>query len=136
MEGALRQVLTGERDGYVERCDQREARLFGPPSTFGEQAALRYAPDALLVHPSMPWSPECPRAFELGIVSVENSVEGAVNETVDLLIHDTQLKILDELVLPVEQCLLACPGTGLERACVSVLAPPGLGQCRGFIERI
>jgi prephenate dehydratase len=112
--------------------------FLGPPGTFGEQAALLYAPDASLVpfpsHAAIIAGVHSGLA-DLGIVPVENSVEGAVNETVDLLIHDTQLKILDELVLPVEQCLLARPGTRLTDVRVLYSHPQALGQCRGYIER-
>jgi prephenate dehydratase len=119
--------MTGPRLGFL-----------GPPGTFGEQAALKYDPSATLIpfpsHAAIIAGVEAGQA-DIGIVPVENSVEGAVNETVDLLIHDTQLMIRDELVLPIEQCLLALPSTRLEDVQVLYSHPQALGQCRTFIDR-
>lgn len=116
---------------------QRLAFL-GPPGTFGEEAALRYDPDAERVpftsHAAVIAAVDA-GAVDRGIVPVENSVEGAVNETVDLLIHETDLRFRDELVLPVVQCLLVRPGMRAEDVQVIYSHPQGLGQCRRYIER-
>lgn len=110
----------------------------GPAGTFTEAAALRYAPLGELI--------ACPtiaavaaavvagRAQE-GVVPIENSLEGSVPETLDLLIHEPHLRIRQELVLPVEHCLLARPGTGEQDIRVIYSHPQALGQCRGFLER-
>jgi prephenate dehydratase len=110
----------------------------GPPGTFGEEAALRYDPSADLVpftsHAAVIAAVDT-GPVDAGIVPVENSVEGAVNETVDILIHQSDSMFCDELVLPVEQCLLAPPGVRAEDIRVIRSHPQGLGQCRGYIER-
>ena len=116
------------------------ARLayLGPPGTYSEEAALRYRPDAQLVpcasEPAVAAAVESGDAGE-GVLAIENSIEGPVTRTVDLLVHDTQLVIRAEIVLPIEHCLIARPGT--EAAAVSVIRahPQALNQCRKFLER-
>lgn len=116
----------------------RRLAFLGPPGTFGEQAALLHDRSAALVpcssHAAVIAAVEA-GAADAGVVPVENSVEGAVNETVDLLIHETSLSICSELVLPIEQCLLARPGMRAEDVKVIYSHPQALGQCRRYIER-
>jgi len=120
-------VSAGVRLGYL-----------GPPGTFGEQAALRYGPSATRIpfgsHAAI-IAAVAAGAADLGVVPVENSVEGAVNETVDLLIHDADLMMCAELVLPVEQCLLLPAGSSPADVRVIFSHPQALGQCRRYIEQ-
>jgi len=69
------------------------------------------------------------------ILPIENSLEGTVSTTVDLLIHETDLKICAELILPVRHFLLAHPGTRLDEIRVVLSHPQALAQCRRFLER-
>jgi prephenate dehydratase/chorismate mutase len=72
--------------------------------------------------------------LDLGILPVENSLEGAVTEVNDLLV-ETALHIVGEARIPVHHCLLALPGTD-HRTLRSVYShPQALAQCRGFIAR-
>jgi prephenate dehydratase/chorismate mutase/prephenate dehydratase len=73
-------------------------------------------------------------AFDRGIVPVENSLGGAVNEVTDLLI-DTPLSIVGEVRLPLRQCLMALPGTALAGIRSVRSHPQALVQCRGFLAR-
>jgi prephenate dehydratase/chorismate mutase len=73
-------------------------------------------------------------AFDRGIVPVENSLGGAVNEVTDLLIA-TPLSVVGETRVPVRQCLLALPGTALADVRSVKSHPQALVQCRGFLAR-
>lgn len=73
-------------------------------------------------------------AFDRGIVPVENSLGGAVNEVTDLLI-ETPLSIVGEVRLPLRQCLMALPGTALAEIRSVRSHPQALVQCRGFLAR-
>lgn len=110
----------------------------GPAGTFGETAALTYAGDAELIplpsHAGVAVAVASGMA-EAGVLPVENSVEGSVSETLDILIHDSELKMCAELVVPVEQCLLVRPGMRAEDVRAVYSHPQALGQCRGFLER-
>jgi prephenate dehydratase len=119
--------------------DQRlRLAYLGPPGSFGEEAALRYGVTSCLLpfssHAAVVAAVDAGNADE-GVVAIENSIEGAVNETVDLLIHGTNLRIRHELVLPIEQCLLTAPGTKLADIQLIFSHPQALGQCRAYVER-
>jgi prephenate dehydratase len=58
-----------------------------------------------------------------------------VNNTLDLLIHETSLKLAGEIVIPIRQYLVARAGVGLTEVKVLYGHPQSLGQCRKFIER-
>jgi chorismate mutase/prephenate dehydratase len=70
-----------------------------------------------------------------GVVPVENSLEGSVNQTYDLfLTHD--LKVCGEIILRVSHCLIANPETTLEAVKTVYSHPQALAQCRNFLERL
>jgi prephenate dehydratase len=71
-----------------------------------------------------------------GIVPIENSLEGSVPETLDLLVHSpSALSIRRELILPIDLYLLTRPGKRAEEVRLVFAHPQALGQCRGFVER-
>ena len=69
---------------------------------------------------------------QLGVVPVENSTEGMVARTLDLLV-ESPLAICAEVTLRVRHCLLVRPGT--ERSGVRRVAahPQALAQCRQWL---
>jgi chorismate mutase / prephenate dehydratase len=70
---------------------------------------------------------------EFGVVPIENSTEGGVNQTVDeLLLHD--LRIRGEVVLEIAQCLL---GLASDLSAIERVAshPQGLAQCRRWLAK-
>lgn len=111
---------------------------FGPAGTFTEQAALLYQPDAELVPfttiAGVVQAVEAGQAA-LGVVPIENSIEGTVSGTVDALIHESDLAIRDEVVLPIEHHLMARPGASVDSIEIVYSHPQSLGQCRHFLER-
>ncbi len=72
-------------------------------------------------------------AASAGIVPVENSFAGSINETYDLLLA-SPLHITAEVTHRVDHCLLALPGTspGTLRRVVS--HPQALAQCETFLR--
>lgn len=110
----------------------------GPPGTNAEQAALKYDPQAHLI--PFPSVSAVASAVDTGIagegiVPIENSLEGSVPDTLDLLIHESQLLICRELVLNIENHLLVKPGTSASGLKIIFSHPQALGQCRRFLER-
>ncbi len=116
----------------------KKVAYLGPPGTFSEEAALAYDPTADLLPlssiPAVASAVEAKMADE-GVVPIENSLEGSVSATLDLLIHESSLLIRHELVLPVDHYLLVKPGTDPRRVRVIFSHPQALAQCRRFIER-
>jgi chorismate mutase/prephenate dehydratase len=72
---------------------------------------------------------------EFGVVPVENSSEGSVNETYDLLL-DSSLKVSGEISLRVTHCLIANPDARLTDIKVVYSHPQALAQCRRFLQRL
>jgi len=72
--------------------------------------------------------------FDLGVVPVENSLEGAVTQVNDLL-TTTGLKVIGEAKIPVTHCLLAIEDTDYREIRVVYSHPQALAQCRGFLMR-
>ena len=114
--------------------------FLGPSGTFSEEAALKQAErdDGTLV----PFSsiPALVSAVETGLADaamlpIENSLEGSVSATVDLLIHETTLKIRGELMLPVRHFLAVVPKTTLSDIKLLTSHTQALGQCRRFLDR-
>ena len=68
------------------------------------------------------------------VVPIENSLEGPVTHTVDLLIHHTSLAIRGEVVLPIHHCLVTRPGAALDEVRVVYSHPQALAQCRGYLS--
>jgi prephenate dehydratase len=111
----------------------------GPPGTFSELAALAYGgPEAALLplasFPAVVTAIET-GAAAVGVLAIENSLEGSVGATLDLLIHETRLQIRAEVVVPVRHYLIARDGLGLPDVQILYVHPQTLGQCRRFIER-
>jgi prephenate dehydratase len=74
-------------------------------------------------------------AATVGVLPIENLLEGSVTFTLDLLIHETGLQIAGEIVIPIRQYLVARDGLSLPDAKLLYAHPQSLGQCRKFIER-
>lgn len=113
--------------------------FLGPRGTFSEEAALLHTAGQgeLLAFGSIP---ALTAAVETGLAAeallpIENSIEGAVFATLDLLIHETTLKIAAEVALPVRHFLVTAPGATLGDIRIVASHPQALGQCRRFLER-
>ncbi len=110
----------------------------GPAGTFTEQAVHLHKPDAVLhsftsIHGVA--LAVVSGIVEEGVVPIENSLQGSVNETLDILISQRALFIRRELVLPIEHCLLVTHDTHVPDIEVIYSHPQALGQCREFLER-
>ena len=113
----------------------------GPAGTFSEEAAIRYAADrgdvAYLPLASIPAVVTAIEtdAATVGLLPIENLLEGSVSFTLDLLIHETALQIAGETVIPIRQYLVTRPGVAMSEVKVLYAHPQSLGQCRKFVER-
>ena len=117
---------------------KKRLAFLGPPGTFTEEAALLYDPAAQF----LPFASVAAVAAAVdsgmadeGVVAIENSIEGSVTDTLDILIHESRLSIRRELVLPIEHYLLVRPGTQAAEVKALFSHPQALAQCRRFVER-
>lgn len=72
--------------------------------------------------------------FDLGVVPVENSLEGAVTQVNELLTH-TRLKVVGEAKVTVRHCLLATEASDYREIRQVYSHPQALAQCRDFLRR-
>jgi len=110
----------------------------GPRGTFTEEAALLYQPNGHLIpFPSVTAVAAAVDTgiAEEGVTAIENSLEGSVTDTLDLLIHESKLLIRQEMVLPIEHHLLVKTDTPAQEIKTIFSHPQALAQCRHFLER-
>jgi len=111
--------------------------FLGPRGTFCEEAARRYFSKPGTVFVASPDIPEIFRKVERGeadqgVVPIENSTEGSVNLTLDLL-HECPLKVSGEVELRVRHNLIVKPGMKMGDVTVVMSHPQALAQCRRFL---
>lgn len=110
----------------------------GEPGAYGEEAAVRSFGGAETVQcPSFAGVFEVVQRGEAdrGVVPVENSLAGSINETYDLLLAHT-LVITGELDLRVRHCLMALPGQTLGDIRRVQSHPQALAQCDVYLGRL
>ena len=113
----------------------------GPEGTFTHEAVLGgLGGDGGHVLVALPTIYETVMAVHGGgvdqaLVPIENSLEGSVNATLDALAMETEdVRILGELVRPIEHCLIARTPLELTEIEVVVSHPQASGQCAHFIR--
>src|SRR6202040_413278 len=109
----------------------------GPEATFTHQAAirrfgssLRYSAQKTIADVFLEVSKN---HADYGVVPVENSTEGIVTHTLDMFV-DSDLKIVSQIVLPIQYCL-AGKGGGLKNIKRLHVHPQALGQCRRWVQQ-
>lgn len=68
------------------------------------------------------------------VVPIENSIEGSVNETYDLLIN-TKKMVCNEIYFRVVHCLISYRDSDLGKVKAVYSHPQALGQCRNFLQK-
>lgn len=110
----------------------------GPRGTFCEEAALRCTGNngwELVPYPSIDsvFTAVNKGEMDAGTVPIENSCEGAVNQTLYLLTCDNDLQINGEIILPVKHNLLTRPETKPEFISQILSHYQALAQCRDYL---
>ena len=108
----------------------------GPEATYTHQASVKNFGTAL-THRPLPDIPDVFQAVEqgecdYGVVPIENSTEGAVNRSLDLLV-ETELHIVAQVYLKVEHCLFSESSMGEIQEVRS--KDQALAQCGDWLRR-
>ena len=122
------------------RIEERPVRVAfqGEPGAFSEEAAARLLGGDAVTVPCATFEGAF-RAVAEGnadalVVPIENSLAGSVLRVYDLLL-ESRLTIAAEAVLPIELCLIGCPGATLGGVQSVESHPMALAQCeRLFAE--
>ena len=114
--------------------------VLGPLGTHSEAAAQylsRLLPERpeLLVYPDIFAVIQAVEDGEVDscLVPVENSLEGAINITLDTLARSDDLFVASELIWPVHNQLMARPGT--QKICRIYSHPQPISQCRSYLQQ-
>ena len=108
----------------------------GPEATFTHQAAIQRFGSSLRYSPQTSigdvFTDVAKNRADYGVVPVENSTEGVVTHTLDMF-ADSELKVVAQIVLPIEHCLVSRGSrAGIRKLYVH---PQTHAQCRGWLHR-
>lgn len=111
----------------------------GEIGAYSEEAAFQFFGTAVQVKPlesldavfKMVETSEVP----YGIVPVENSLEGSISRSYDLMLN-SNLKVCGEKELRIVHCLIAGPGASLDSVKRIYSHPQALGQCQAFLRHL
>lgn len=108
----------------------------GPPGTWTHQAAIEKFGHSVKYLPQAGFADVFEqverRTVDYGVVPIENSTEGAVTHTLDLF-ADSSLKIYGQVIMPIENHLLA---RGPREEIKYIYSHPQIiAQCRGWLSR-
>lgn len=125
----------------MSQCRALEAPLtvayLGPQGTFTEAAALKRFGSAIKEQSCATiddvFRAVASGAAHYGMVPVENSSEGAVGRTLDLLMQST-LQICGEVMLPVHQCLLS-RAQGMDAIRTIFSHSQSFAQCQDWLNK-
>ncbi len=109
--------------------------FFGPSGSFTEEAASLIG-DGLVSFDSILDVLDAveKNVVNIGVVPIENSIEGPVGVTLDLLVHDYDLKIKREIIIPISHNLLINPDADISDVRFVYSHIQALSQCRKFTE--
>ncbi|MGL6299167.1 MAG: prephenate dehydratase [Methanobacteriaceae archaeon] len=119
--------------------------FLGPSGTFSHEVASAFAgKDPMFVgDESLISCCSIPSVMETvnngnaikGVVPIENSIEGPVGITLDLLTHDYNLKIEKEIIISINHNLLGNKGTKIEDITDVYSHSQALAQCQSYLEK-
>ena len=108
---------------------------FGPAGTFTHQALLTISDAEAVPYATVGQAVAAVRSGEIeaALVPIENSVEGGVSATLDILASGRRLVITKEVLLPVQFNLYARPGTTADQVRRVLTHPHSAAQTRGWM---
>ncbi|MCL4546840.1 MAG: prephenate dehydratase [Actinobacteria bacterium] len=112
----------------------------GPEGTFSHEALLKYCGNSKeIISIPMPTIVDVIKSIDKGeadegVAPIENSIEGSVNITQDVLTFESEAKIIRELTLPIKHNLIAKKGVKIKNIKKIISHPHATAQCRMFLS--
>jgi chorismate mutase/prephenate dehydratase len=136
-DAALARLYTEIMSACRSLEDSMTVAYLGPQGTFSQEAAAKHFGGVATLE-SCSTIDEVFRQVETGgsgygVVPVENSTEGAIGRTLDLLLS-TPAKICGEVMLPIRQCLMSRSGA-LKSIRKVYSHAQSLAQCQQWLAR-
>lgn len=111
----------------------------GEIGAYSEEAAYKYFGNTITVRPCSSFddvfSAVEKQDVNYGIVPVENSLEGSISRTYDLLL-DSEITVIGETDLRILHCLIANPGVNISEIKKVYSHPQALGQCQSYLKHL
>lgn len=119
---------------------KKKIAYLGPPGTFTEEALDKFIKDLSQVRKiSFSTIADVIRSVgrgevDEGLVPMENSIEGSVNITQDILTFESEAKIIGEVIIPVKHSLIGKKKIKLDNIKKVISHPHATAQCRKFLS--
>lgn len=117
----------------------RRISFQGVRGAYSEKAIRRYFGDEVNAIPQHEFSDVFESVLQgtvsYGVIPVENSLAGTINENIDLLLRYPDIAVVGEYKLRIVHNLIGLPGASIEDIQKIYSHPQGLAQCAEFIEK-
>ena len=120
--------------------NKRESVAFqGERGAYSEEAIISFFNSDVIVSPYTTlfdtFESVKKKIVDFAVVPIENSLEGSVNETYDLLLS-TDLKVQGEIILRIQHSLISRPEIKIGNIRTVYSHPQALAQCRKFLRNL
>jgi chorismate mutase/prephenate dehydratase len=136
-DAALQRVYTEIMSACRALEDRMSVAFLGPEGTYSQEAALKHFGGMVPAVPCASIDDVFRRveteAVGYAVVPVENSTEGAVGRTLDLLLA-TSARVCGEVMLPIRQCLMS-KAKSLKGVAKVYSHMQSLAQCQHWLAR-
>jgi len=120
--------------------EKKKIAYLGPPGTFTEEALDKFVKDFSHIEKvSFATIVEVIKSVDRGetdegLVPLENSIEGLVNITQDILTFESEVKIIGEIIIPVKHSLIGKKKIRFDKIKKVISHPHATAQCRNFLS--
>jgi prephenate dehydratase len=115
----------------------RTIGYLGPKGTFTEIAVKKISKDEInhipYQHLNNLMEDIENNKIKIGVIPIENSIEGGVNITLDLLVK-YNLNIINEIIIPIKHSIAVVKKIGLNKIKNVISHPQALAQCKNFLD--
>ncbi|MFW6034716.1 MAG: prephenate dehydratase [Halothermotrichaceae bacterium] len=119
--------------------DDLKCGYLGPAGTFTEKACLQYYGDKAQLVPLKSINNIFDKLhsgiLQRGIIPVENSLEGPINQSLDLLFTNSLVTIIGEVIVPIRHFLMAADGVKIKDINKLYSHTQIIGQSSRFINK-
>ena len=118
----------------------KKISYLGPRGTFTEEALFSFYKDLGEITPEpMGTIVEVIKSIDRGdadegLIPIENSLEGSVNITQDILTFESEAKIIREITIPIRHNLIGKKEADLKKIKRVISHPHATAQCRSFLN--
>ena len=134
VESLYKQIIT-----ISKRVQGASVAFQGEIGAYSEEAAYQFFGTSILLKPCESLENVFKAVekdeMQFGVVPVENSLEGSISQSYDLLL-DSSLKVCGEIELRVVHCLIGMPESRLDSIKKVYSHPQALGQCQTFLRHL